>query len=66
MKFKIGDIVLAPNEMRYIVLPNDRGMYKGNLNYVTLALWDKHMFDTVVTDIPIHSFNNPNWKKVSK
>ena len=67
MNFSIGDIVVAPNTYQYLILPNDKGMYKGDLNYVALALWwgDK-MFSTIVSDIPIHSFNNPKWKKVSK
>jgi hypothetical protein len=66
MRFKIGDIVLAPNEYQYLILPNDRGMYKGDLNYVTLAIWSDKMFNTVVPDIPLHSFSQGNWKKVSK
>jgi len=64
-KFNIGDIILAPNEFRYIILPNVGGMYKGNPDFVTLALWEKNMFDTVVRDIPIHSFNEGKWKKVA-
>lgn len=66
MKFKIGDIVIAPNTFQYLILPNDKGMYKGDLNYVALAIWGDKMFNTIVPDIPLHSFNNPNWKKVSK
>lgn len=66
MKFNIGDIVLAPNQYRYIILPNMGGKYKENPKFVTLAIWEKSMFDTIIPDIPLHSFEQGNWKKVSK
>jgi len=66
MKFNIGDIILAPNEYRYIILPNMGGMYKENPNFVTLAIWGGRMFNTIISDIPLHSFEQGNWKKVSK